>query len=525
MPSVEDSQKTISDAIAEFVILDHQLPDVVEGKGFQRLIATLHSPYKIPSKTKLEGELIPRIYDTIKESVKSLVSCHQGEMGLSVEEWNSSNGEYFITISVHFQQSFNPVLETKVLDTLHCGSEMDTAEWGNVFDVFFSEWDIKLEKVTAVVTATTKQEILMALAEKGLILVPCLVHTLQLCANAYFEQPEVVNILYKCRSIVAFISHNNTYKAKLRIQEQMMQLEENTLRMDYPRVWTSTYVMLEQLLIRRNIIISILTTADIVERDEFMLTQAEWKIMEEVVMVLEPFKVLIMTLSEEKTPFISLLKPLLCQLNNSHMKAKDSDSESAKKFKTFLSENLFQRYNDPKVHQLLQTATMLDARFKLLPDANEDDKNIVSGCIKEMLIKFMDEEQISNVAEEQSDERSRLSGMKFLLGDQCNSKNGMPAEEQADLEIMQYQSESIAALDHCPLQWWAQASAKCPSLARLARKYNCVPASASPPHRIPMESQVLFDLRRASLGPDLVEKLIFLNGNHSVNENVFFMPK
>ncbi|GLH15751.1 Zinc finger BED domain-containing protein 1, partial [Gryllus bimaculatus] len=346
-----------------------------------------------------------------------------------------------------------------------------------------------------------------------------------LCANAYFEQPEVVNILYKCRSIVAFISHNNTYKAKLRIQEQMMQLEENTLRMDYPRVWTSTYVMLEQLLIRRNIIISILTTADIVERDEFMLTQAEWKIMEEVVMVLEPFKVLIMTLSEEKTPFISLLKPLLCQLNNSHMKAKDSDSESAKKFKTFLSENLFQRYNDPKVHQLLQTATMLDARFKLLPDANEDDKNIVSGCIKEMLIKFMDEEQISNVAEEQSDERSRLSGMKFLLGDQCNSKNGMPAEEQADLEIMQYQSESIAALDHCPLQWWAQASAKCPSLARLARKYNCVPASASPPHRIPMESQVLFDLRRASLGPDLVEKLIFLNGNHSVNENVFFMPK
>ncbi|GLH15753.1 Zinc finger bed domain-containing protein 1-like protein, partial [Gryllus bimaculatus] len=190
----------------------------------------------------------------------------------------------------------------------------------------------------------------------------------------------------------------------------MMQLEENTLRMDYPRVWTSTYVMLEQLLIRRNIIISILTTADIVERDEFMLTQAEWKIMEEVVMVLEPFKVLIMTLSEEKTPFISLLKPLLCQLNNSHMKAKDSDSESAKKFKTFLSENLFQRYNDPKVHQLLQTATMLDARFKLLPDANEDDKNIVSGCIKEMLIKFMDEEQISNVAEEQSDERSRLSG-------------------------------------------------------------------------------------------------------------------
>lgn len=515
MPSMVDG-KTISDAIAEFVILDLQLPDVVEGRGFQRLIATLRSPCEIPSKTKLEEEIIPRIYDTFKESVQSVVSCHQGEMGLSVEEWNSANGESFITISVHFQQSFEPILETKVLGTLHCGSEMDSSQWGNVFDVFFSEWDIKLENITAVVTATTKQEILVALAEKGLTLVPCLVHSLQLCTNACFEPPEVVNILYKCRSIVALISHNSTLCATLRMQEQMMQLEENALKMDYPRVWTSTYVMLEQLLIRKNIILSILNTADIVERESFVLSEDEWKVMEDLVMVLEPFKVTIMTLSEEKTPLISLLKPLLCQLNNSHLKAKDTDSDSARNFKASLSENLTSRYSDPTVNQLLQTATMLDPRFKLLPYACGDDKSIISGPIKELLIKFVEEEQVSSVGEETSNKKSRISGMEFLLGDLCNSKSGMAAEERADLELVQYQSESIAALDHCPLQWWAKASAKCPSLARLARKYNCVPACASPPHRIPMENQVLFDLRRASLGPDLVEKLIFLNGNHTV---------
>ncbi|GFG39099.1 hypothetical protein Cfor_12233 [Coptotermes formosanus] len=107
-------------------------------------------------------------------------------------------------------------------------------------------------------------------------------------------------------------------------------------------------------------------------------------------------------------------------------------------------------------------------------------------------------------------------GMEFLLGDLCSSKTGMPAEERANLELVQYQSESTAALDYCPLQWWAKAAAKCPNLARLARKYNCVPASATPPHRIPQETQVLFDMRRACLGPELVDKLLFLNGNHNV---------
>ncbi|KDR11937.1 hypothetical protein L798_14119, partial [Zootermopsis nevadensis] len=138
--------------------------------------------------------------------------------------------------------------------------------------------------------------------------------------------------------------------------------------------------------------------------------------------------------------------------------------------------------------------------FKLLPYASEEDKNIISTSMKQMLIKFIEEERGKNSGpvEESPNKKSRLS------------------EERANLELVQYQSESTAALDYCPLQWWAKAAAKCPNLARLAHKYNCVPASATPPHRIPQENQVLFDMRRACLGPELVDKLLFLNGNHSV---------
>lgn len=54
-------------------------------------------------------------------------------------------------------------------------------------------------------------------------------------------------------------------------------------------------------------------------------------------------QVTIMTLSEEKTPLISLLKPLLWQLNSSHLKPKEGDSETARSFKEALSESLSER--------------------------------------------------------------------------------------------------------------------------------------------------------------------------------------
>lgn len=61
--------------------------------------------------------------------------------------------------------------------------------------------------------------------------------------------------------------------------------------MDYPRVWTSTYTMLEQLLVRKGVMASVLDNIETVDRDAITLTEDEWKVVEDLVMVLEPFKV------------------------------------------------------------------------------------------------------------------------------------------------------------------------------------------------------------------------------------------
>jgi hypothetical protein len=71
-----------------------------------------------------------------------------------------------------------------------------------------------------------------------------------------------------------------------------LQLEENGLKMDYPRVWTSTYTMLEQILVRKSVMACALDNIEgIVDRDAVTLTEDEWRVVEDLVMVLEPFKV------------------------------------------------------------------------------------------------------------------------------------------------------------------------------------------------------------------------------------------
>lgn len=133
--------------------------------------------------------------------------------------------------------------------------------------------------------------------------------------------------------------------------------------LDYPVVWISTYNMLEQMVLRRNIVTALLENTEEIDGDMFEISNEQWKIIEDIVNVLEPFKVTIITLSEEKMPLISLLKPLLWQLVSSHLKVKESDSEIAKTFKESLSDMLCDRYADYNVTLLLQIATTLDPRY------------------------------------------------------------------------------------------------------------------------------------------------------------------
>lgn len=216
--------KTVSDAIAEFIIMDLQLPEVVEGRGFQRLVATLRSPCEIPSKNKLEEEIIPKIYDTFRDSVVEVLSGITSDIGLTIEEWKSNSNENFVTVSIYYQNSGEAALECKVLSTIHAPLDWEETQWGNVIDVLLYDWQIKIERVTAVVVSTSRIELLNALKSRNVTIVPCLLYSLQVCAQACFEDSEVAPILAKCRAVIGTIISHPGASATLTMQEQLSEV-------------------------------------------------------------------------------------------------------------------------------------------------------------------------------------------------------------------------------------------------------------------------------------------------------------
>ncbi|OXU16708.1 hypothetical protein TSAR_016529 [Trichomalopsis sarcophagae] len=186
------NNKSVSEAIVEFLIIDLQLPEIVQEQGFQRLIATLKSPCQIPSKNSLEKEIIPTTYNTFRETILSNISSLTSEVSLAVEEWTSNFGESFFSFLIYYQSPGEAALESKILCTIHGPRDWDELQWGTVLDTMMNDWCIKLEKTTAVIASTTRSQLTNALITRGLTVVPCLLHSLQVCAQTIFENDEQV---------------------------------------------------------------------------------------------------------------------------------------------------------------------------------------------------------------------------------------------------------------------------------------------------------------------------------------------
>ncbi|CAA9998683.1 unnamed protein product [Nesidiocoris tenuis] len=232
--------KAIAEAIAEFVILDLQNPDIVEGKGFQRLIGTLKSPCEIPSKALLTDELIPKIYDVVKQQVLQEISTLTVNTSLSIEDWVSSCGDNYSTVSIHFitvstystkrpicahrlYSSRDNELQTRVLSTIYC-SEVDVQHWGAQFDSTMEEFQVKLDKIKGIVVASERDDVRDSLIARGFTVLPCFSHTLQVCSKSVFERSDVQDVVKKCRALVAHISRNSTAMAELRLQDNLIQV-------------------------------------------------------------------------------------------------------------------------------------------------------------------------------------------------------------------------------------------------------------------------------------------------------------
>jgi hypothetical protein len=141
-------------------------------------------------------------------------------------------------------------------------------------------------------------------------------------------------------------------------------------------------------------------------------------------------------------------------------------------------------------------------------DASAASKQTATASSSGTKRKATDELPVT--AKEKADKRAKLL-------EQAARQFGDRAERIAvSNEVKDYMSMPSVPLDTDPLQWWREHQHRFPVLARVARRFLCIPASSAPAERVWSTAGNTITEKRARLSDETVENLILCHENFNV---------
>ncbi|XP_034543923.1 uncharacterized protein LOC117815987 isoform X3 [Notolabrus celidotus] len=674
----------VTNAITNFVIMDLQPPNLVEGEGFKQLIHTLLPFYKeMPSTSHLEN-LLKGHHTRGRMSLAQLLRKKAGRdeieetdytapidfeprrrgrppsrekdvhyfVTLSVDVWFHNwqgNIERYLTLWAHFIDSDfsfqNLALATQRVSE---NGEKDCSPLAVEAQVkaMAQEWGISKPNLLLLggegrntmrlepkkcgkggeasgsvshpnsttflerddsVSSEEQSGSEHAASSEGLPSVPCFLSAVQSCIEEAMSHSVISKTLKQFQGILSTVFLPPTQSRSLN-QHQIGSLMRNLKKEEQDELklwahsrltWNKLYPALSILIKHKSIFCdSIKEIKEEYKEDttsesstpgscnanstsstpstSFTSLRSEWKVLEELCLVLKPLDIACRTLAKEAFPRLSLIKPILTGLLSRHLVPRPGDSSSIlKEVKRMMRRNLISCYDNPVVNRVLCVACSLDPQFHGLgfmeekeqkatfdwlkkeavrivkedrrrskskkqrrgkrspsPESQESDSEFLrrSKRLKEsrpINFREMEDEEEEESDEEEPDESEEaqpgdqgggLSGMEFLLGDLfCSTPKSKQSsvEESVDVEMSVFKADKGVTLGVEPLQWWRMKAVQFPLLATVARAYLAAPAVAGSAAQefVQGEAQSIYR-KRANIPPENLDSILFLHHNH-----------
>ena len=522
---------SINRSLAIMCGVDLRPISIVNGRGFKDFCYQLNPKYKVPSDTTVSNYVDLVYNDTKKKIVESVTGV---ESALTTDMWTSLANKGFITVTCHYiSQDWklnNTLLATRITSDRHTGVNI-ARELKKIVDEF------GLGGVIALVTDNASNMVTAA-EEGGYTRQPCVSHTLQLCINDSLRQQTVTKAVATAKRLVGHFSHSALATQALHDHQRKMGVNRPlSLIQDVATRWNSTFLMVERLLKLRVSIYGVLYQDGIIsstDRAQFDLKDSVWKLLEDMLVVLEPFKEATEIFSSASKPTISSVYVVL---NNMlpRLEALELDSGAISELKKTLSKTLMKRF---KVNSLGQPdidtlrgiqaiATFLDPRCKSLRFMTVRQREQIQDHVIELLTEHADAHaratEGTRIVKQEIQEdppvnplfkKARL--MDMLAPDVVDLTHDQPSSHEQELEL--YIAEPVHVLD--PLLWWRNNEQKFPNLSKFAKAFLCVPATEVPSERSFSAAGATVTKLRASLSGDNVDKLTFIHHNYVFEERL-----
>lgn len=507
--------------IAEMVSRDLRPVAVVDGPGFIKLLNVLEPGYVVPSR--------PHIMSILRQQYLSLIekvrhSIEMKHVAITSDIWTSTATEAYITVTAHFiDEDWNlvsRVLSTKAMPERHTGL--------NIADRIretLEEYKIPTNLVSGIVHDNASS-MATAVAELEIGHVPCFAHTLQLAVNEGLTVDRISRLTAVGRKVVGHFKHSALAYSELKKKQDHLNVEKHQLVQDVSTRWNSTFFMYERLMEQRWAIhATFLDEKGTQNQYKYLVpSDAQWELMGQMVTVLKPLQIATTALCESEIVSCSLIYPVVNGLLEHHLPISDGDSPTLKQFKRIVTQSITRRFNPsgPSTAESISIyASSLDPRYHQLKFLSKDQRTLTHTKLEEQLQELVvvaHEEtstdpsmMLQSEDEEPPRPKRKKSALEYLLGhsDENETSNVITPIE----EFENFRREAPSRSGENALSWWKARCHQYPALAKLARHYLCIPATSVPAERVFSTAGLIVSKLRASLKPETVDMLIFLNKN------------
>lgn len=248
-PCTPQEAAVLTESVLSVIVKNMRPLAVVEGVGFQEMLATFRSGYTLPSRRMMMEEK----YMTTVERLKNKLKDSTSKIILTTDAWTSVATEAYLGVTCHFINdnweltSYN--LTAMPIEERHTAENI--ASW---VEGVAEKFEFSLENVLAIVHDNA-QNIVAAvriLEEKhGVASIRCAGHTLQLVVNHTMKEPVTDKALSAAWCLVQHFKKSEPASTKLKQKQKQMGTAEHKLIQDVAVRWNSTYYMINRLLEQR----------------------------------------------------------------------------------------------------------------------------------------------------------------------------------------------------------------------------------------------------------------------------------
>lgn len=503
---------------------------LVEEPAFKTLMSTVDPGYSPPCKSDLLAKMLPQMYsrtrDRVLGEVAGVLYC-----GITTDLWQSQmQNRTYISLYLHALNCTNTSgfsVINRCLETFEVQEENAAENITRAMYEAFVQWGIT-HKVSGATTNGSVDIVKACSLLELSVEMPCLGHAINRAMDEAFQLPGVAGVLGCCRRLVDYFSKAATYVQK--DKQRQHSLARSSLVTDRGGSWLATLAMLQRLKEQQSAVAAVLREGSGSQR--FSCEGPDWVLLEGLIQVLQPFKVVANMIMSCRYPTISMVRPVLHMLVNTTLKVKEGDAKEIGMTKEVISKVLSGAYlqSSHGISAFLDIAAFLDPRYKKLPFLSIQDRSKVESDVIEEAKAILERqiaerpslEDFASVSDEppikkQTPLRDASVGQENpLAAIFCQSGSNQSQEElhaQVVEELSNYKSQRVLGLNEDPLLWWSSHAHLFPTLPKVLQKYWCIPAMSVPCHRLFSSSGAALCGKRNRIAPALVHQQVFVYEN------------